>query len=74
MMGDFGMNGWLGQYPEYSALIILAVGVLLAFIARKGVSTLSVWLNKAAMHKSVRVAPVISAGFTQVLQLSVFWG
>jgi F0F1-type ATP synthase membrane subunit c/vacuolar-type H+-ATPase subunit K len=74
MMDGVGVNGWLGQYPEFSALMILAVGVLLAFLARKGVSVLTDWLNRASVYKSARVEPIVSPSFTRVLRVTVFWG
>lgn len=73
-MEDIGVNGWLVRYPEISALMILVAGVLLAFLARKGVSALSGWLNRASLNKAARADPVVSTRFNRALQLSVFWG
>lgn len=65
---------WIAAFPEVLALLTLALGVVLAFALRKGVTVLVDWVNRVASRAGTRARPAITPAFLQVLKFTVFWG
>jgi hypothetical protein len=74
MSGSTEIAGWVSQFPEVVAILLVAGGWILAHFARRGVATAVALINEHSIRWSSRNRPVLSAAFGKALQQIVYWG
>lgn len=74
MSGNNDFAAWLNQFPEVVALMLVAGGWILAYFARRWVSSTVLWVNDRSTRWTTRSRPILSPTFGKALQQIVYWG
>ncbi len=65
---------WLGEHPEFIAILVVVAGWLVARLIRHAIGQLVPWLNRRAARLGPGRGALVSPGFQKVLQSVAFWG
>lgn len=74
MPGSGNLIGWLGEHPEFIAVLLVLAGFLIARMVRHGIRLFVPWLNRRASRLGPDRGALVSPAFQNALQLVAFWG
>ena len=74
MAGGSDISMWLGEHPEFIALLVVVAGWLIARIAREAIGKLIPWVNRRTAGLGTGRTVLISPAFQKASQTVAFWG
>lgn len=74
MAGIRTISEWLGEHPEFIAVLIVIAGWLIARLVRQAIKASIPWINRKAARWGSDSGALISPAFSRALQLVAFWG